>query len=171
MFPVEPFAGVPPHLIADGVRCISVPNHARTNARAKTTDWMHERKALTAAMPEGIYDTFLEDGAGYLLGGLGSNFYAIRAGNLYTADEGILHGISRQIVFEVAPDILPILLEPMHRDEIEDYDEAFLTSSSRGVIPVVEINGVILSGGKPGRLTMQLRRAYDAWTEAHLEEL
>jgi len=168
---IEPFVDMLAELKTTGVRVISAPNQARDNARAKTTDWMHARKALTQAMPEGIYDTILEDTNGNLLEGLGANFYAIQDGLLYTAELNILHGISRQVVLEVAPDIIPVQLKPIHRDDISQLNEAFLTSSSRRVIPIIEINGISIASGKVGTFTKQISDAYNAWTDANLEEL
>lgn len=168
---IEPFPGVPAEIIEHGVRCITAPNSARQSAAAKTTHWMHARTALQAAQPEGIYDTFLLDADGYLLEGLGSNFYAILGGTLYSADENVLKGISQQIVFEVAPGVLPLRKEAVHVRQIPDFQEAFLTSSSRGIVPVVEIDGLPIGTGQPGPLTKRLREVYEAWVDEHLQPL
>lgn len=168
---IEPFSPPSQDIIQNGVRCITAANSARHNAEAKTTDWMHNRKALADAMPDGIYDTFLLDVDGNMLEGLGANFYAIMGDELRTAGEGVLKGISQQIVYEVAPDIIPVRKEAVHVDEIPNFSEAFLTSSSRGIIPVVEIDGIPVGGGKVGAITKQLRQAYSAWMDEHLEPL
>ena len=168
---VEPFSPPSATLIEQGTRCITAENAARHNPEAKTTDWMHQREQLSKAMPPHIYDTFLCDAQGYVLEGLGSNFYAILDGTLRTAGEGVLHGIAQQIVLETAPAILPVELKAIHRDELARCSEAFLTSSSRGIIPVVEIDGKAIGQGKVGEMTRHLRQAYQAWLEAHLEEL
>lgn len=168
---VEPFTPPAPELIERGVFCITAPDSARHNAEAKTTDWMHQRKALADAMPTGIYDTFLRDENDYLLEGLASNFYAILNGELRTAEGGVLKGISRQIVLDVAPILLRVREEAVQLNEIQQISEAFLTSSSRGIIPVVEIDGMKIGQGIPGPQTRALRNAYDLWVEDHLEEL
>jgi branched-chain amino acid aminotransferase len=168
---LEPFTPISQDLLAQGVRCITAPNSARHNPEAKTTDWMHQRTALQNAMPAGIYDTFLLDSEGYILEGLASNVYAIHDGILHTAEEGVLKGISRQVVLEVALPLLPISLTPVHVDDIPHLQEAFLSSSSRGIVPVVEIDGKPIGAGVVGERTKALRRAYDAWVQANLEEL
>jgi branched-chain amino acid aminotransferase len=166
---IEPFHPPTVKLIEEGVRCITAPNSARENAAAKTTEWMHKRQALADAMPAGIYETFLLDSAGNILEGTGSNFYAILDGKLRTANEGVLKGISQQIIFEIAPAIIPLDLRPVHISEISQLSEAFLTSSSRGIIPVVEIDGISI--GKVGEITKKLLNAYSDWMKAHLEAL
>ncbi|NJL55234.1 hypothetical protein HC928_08655 [bacterium] len=168
---MEPFRALSAEFIARGARCITAPNSARSNPRAKTTGWMHDRKALQAAMPPGIYDTILLDADGNLLEGLASNFYTVMDERLYTAEEGILHGISRQIVFAVAPDILPIVKEPVNINDLARMSEAFITSSSRGVVPVIEIDGYRLGDGLPGVKTMAIRHAYLQWVATYLQDL
>jgi branched-subunit amino acid aminotransferase/4-amino-4-deoxychorismate lyase len=56
-------------------------------------------------------------------------------------------------------------------NEIGSLDEAFLTSASRGVVPVVEIDGKVVASGKPGPYTLRLRDQYEAWANARLEPL
>jgi branched-chain amino acid aminotransferase len=168
---IEPFHPLPAHLLTAGARAITAPNSARHNPEAKTTDWALQRRALQDAMPAGIYDTFLLDADGYLLEGLASNFYAILDDTLYTAGAGVLKGISQQIVLEVAPQVLPVKLEAVHVSQIPRMQEAFLSSSSRGIVPVVEIDGVAIGDGRVGEKTKALRHAYQAWVAAHLEEL
>jgi branched-chain amino acid aminotransferase len=168
---IEPFKPLAPDILQNGTRCITTPNSARHNPEAKTTDWALRRVALQEAMPQGVYDTFLEDGEGFILEGLASNFYAIVDGALHTAGSGVLKGISQQIVLEIAPDILPVKLEAVHTRQISQLSEAFLTSSSRGIVPIVEINGIRIGDGKVGQMTQRLRQAYGVWMQAHLEEL
>lgn len=168
---LEPFQPPAAALIRRGAACMTSSAVARHHPAAKTSDWMHGRKALEQAMPAGIYDTFLVDSRGYLLEGLGSNFYAVLDGELRTAGAAVLAGISRSIVFQICESIVPLRQTAPHRDDIPHFSEAFLTSSSRGIIPVVAIDGIIIGGGRVGEKTKQLRRAYQAWVAAHLEEL
>ena len=168
---LEPFSPPSAELREQGVRCISVPHSARHHPEAKTTDWMHQRTALKDAMPEGIYDTFLLDDEGHILEGLGSNFYAIVDDELRTAGEGVLLGISQQIIFEIAPSILPIRRDAVHVDDLSNFQESFLTSSSRGIIPVIEIDGIPIGNGQRGEWTRQLQDAYQSWVDDNLETL
>ena len=168
---VEPFTPPSGALISQGVRVISAANSARHNAAAKTTDWMHSRQALADAMLPGIYDTFLLDAAGNIMEGLSSNAYVIQDGVLRTAGSGVLPGIAQQIVFEIAESILPLRRDAARIADLALFEEAFLTSSSRGIIPVVEIDGHSLGDGTPGPLTRALRQAYDEWVARHLESL
>jgi len=168
---VEPFKPLAESLIESGVRVVTAPGSARHNAAAKTTDWMHQREAIARALPPGVYDAILLDDAGNLLEGLAANFYAVRDGLLRTAGAGVLPGIAQQIVFEIAPAVLPVERTAVHIADLPTLSEAFITSSSRGIVPVVEIDGVRLGDGAPGPYTRALRDAYAAWVAAHLEAL
>jgi branched-chain amino acid aminotransferase len=168
---IEAFHAPSVTLIEEGVRGITAPNSARENAAAKTTEWMHKRQSLADAMPSGVYETFLLDTEGNILEGTGSNFYAILNGELRTAGEGVLKGISQQIIFEIAPAIIPLNLSPVHQSEIPQLSEAFMTSSSRGIIPVVELDGISIGSGNVGEVTKKLLEAYALWLKEHLEPL
>ncbi|MCS6870958.1 MAG: aminotransferase class IV [Anaerolineae bacterium] len=165
---VEPFKPIPPELIQRGVRVVTVPL-VRHNPSAKTTAWMTERKM--APLPEGAYEGVLVSPEGFLLEGTSSNFYAVMDGELRTAGEGVLCGIVRRAILELAPNYLPVRLEPVHKSELWALEEAFLTSASRGVVPIVMIDGQIIADGKPGAQTMWLREAYEEWAQAHLTPL
>jgi branched-chain amino acid aminotransferase len=166
---VEPFQPPAPEVYAAGVRCVTLPDSARHNPAAKTTGWMHDR--VHYVLPEGIYTGLLRDSDGRILEGMSSNFYAILDGELRTAGEGMLPGIAQQIVFTIAPDTIPVRKDAVGAADVPSLREAFITSSSRGIVPVVEIDGVTIGDGKPGATTVALQAAYDAWVKGHLENL
>ncbi len=168
---IEPFHPLRADFIAHGIRCVTIPGSARVNPAAKTTEWMHDRKQIEANLPPGIYTGLLLSEKGEILEGLSSNFYAVMEGELRTAVEGVLPGISQQIVFEVAPLVLPINPTPVTVSDLPRIAEAFITSSSRGVVPVVEIDGIGIGDGLPGVKTMAIRYEYIRWMQAHLEPL
>ncbi|MBE2271696.1 MAG: aminotransferase class IV family protein [Anaerolinea sp.] len=168
---VEPFKPLAAAIIENGVRVITVPDSARVNAAAKTTGWMHERQKLESSLPAGIYTALLLDENGQILEGVSSNFYAIMEDALWTADAGALPGIALQIVLEVAPDVLPVKRDAVNVSAVPRLAEAFITSASRGIVPVIEIDGHTLGDGKPGALTRQLRERYTAAMQKYLETL
>jgi branched-chain amino acid aminotransferase len=168
---LEPFQPIPKDVLEKGVRVVTV-HLQRHNPAAKTTEWMTTRKAATDSFEPGIYEGILVSDSGLLLEGTNSNFYAIRDDRLRTADDNaVLSGIARRILLTVAPDIVLVELEPVNVNEIPQLSEAMLTSSSRGVVPIVEIDGQRIGNGKPGSYTLKLREAYEAWVNAHLEPI
>jgi branched-chain amino acid aminotransferase len=168
---LEPFKPPTPELLQTGIKVITSPNSARENPAAKTTGWMHSRQALQTALPAGYSDVILTDAGGNLLETLSANFYAILDGALRTAGTGVLPGIAQQIVFEIASSELPISRVAPNIADVPRFAEAFITSSSRGIIPVVVIDETTLGNGTPGPRTRSLRQRYDIWVREHLEEL
>ncbi len=168
---LEPFNPVPAEIIENGARVITV-HLERHNPVAKTTDWMNKRKATVEAFPKGIYEGVLVSASGKLLEGTSSNFYGILDGMLRTADDSeVLSGIARRVLLMVAPVVVPVSKTAVLIKEIGQLQEALLTSAGRGVVPIVEIEGAKIGDGKPGKFTKQLREAYEAWIEDHLEAI
>ena len=168
---LEPYDAPDDALVSQGVRCVTSGAEQRKGPSAKTSDWMHIRAKLQDTIAPGIYEIILLDESGFMLEGASSNFYAITDVQLYTAGSGILAGISRRIVLEVCRDILPLCLRAPHMDDLPGLQEAFLTSSSRGIIPIVAIDDRPVGDGAVGEYTLKLRQAYEGWVADHLEEL
>lgn len=166
---LEPFTPPPPAAYEQGVSCATFANLNRRNPAAKTSDWMHNRSQTS--LPDGIYEGLLVGEQDEILEGFGSNFYGVLAGELYTAASGVLPGIAQQIVLEIAPSVLPLRREAVRTTQLSQLDEAFITSSSRGIVPVVKIDGVTIGAGVPGPFTKSLRQHYLKWVQDHLEPL
>lgn len=167
---IEPFQPPSPALIERGVRC-TTSAAVRRHPGSKSSEWMHRRQALESKQPAGIYETFLLDPIGNLLEGASSNVYAIRDGELLTASSGMLAGVSRMIVLEISQNIIPVRSEAPNMGDLHRFCEAFLSSSSRGIIPVIEIDEAPVGDGQVGPTTLALRKAYQDWVAEHLEEL
>lgn len=174
---MEPAGGVDPELLRRGVHCSVHQGVVRADAEIKSTAWMVDRRSLevpSRQRGEPVYEHLLAREDGAILEGASSNFYACIGGTVHTAGEGVLQGIARRIVLTVIDDLAPEVIvdfQPATTAQLESgaIDEAFITSSTRGVVPVRSIDTVHL--GAPGPLTTEISRRYTAWLEAHLEPL
>lgn len=91
---------------------------------------------------------------------------------LGTAGDDVLLGITRETVIQVAQQLgLEVKDQPLKRDHLDEADEAFLTSSSRGIVPIVKIDDVAIGQGKPGPVTKQLMAAYEAYVIENAEKI
>ena len=109
---------------------------------------------------------------GRILEGMTSNFFYIKDKILCTAQRDILLGVTRRTVIRVARGMgLEVKYQPLKRDQLKVAREAFITSSSRGVVPVIQIDDVIVGQGRPGQITKQLSAAYDAYVLAKAERI
>ncbi len=166
---LEPWQAPPEVLRRDGVRCVTAPGLARHDPAAKDSAWLQQRHDVV--LPSSAYEALLVNPAGAILEGFSSNFHAIVAGELRTAGSGVLAGITRGIILQLVPDILPLRLSPVNVNDLPELDEAFISSSSRGLIPVVQIDGQIISDGRPGPYTLAIARSFQQYVDRNLEEL
>jgi branched-chain amino acid aminotransferase len=91
---------------------------------------------------------------------------------IYTARHGILLGVTRRTVLHLARGRgVDVKYQPLKLNELSDVDEAFITSSSRGVVPVVQIDEAMIGQGRPGQITRMLMRAYDEYVLKHAEKI
>ena len=164
----ELLAAMPESLSQNGVPVATCAG-SRSLPRAKRNAWLHQRQKIRDSLPPGCYEGLIRNDEGQILEGLSSNFYGIQAGRLLTAEDGILHGITRSIVLELAAKELPVDLHPVATTMIPSLDEAFLTSSSRAVVPIVSIDEHPIGSGLPGSCTRKLADGYRKWVEENLE--
>lgn len=165
---LAPFTPVPDVYYEQGVRVQLAPHLQRENPLVKTARFVLTRRPYPLGHPE-AYEHLLVDAEGNILEGSSSNFYAVRAGCLYTAGAGVLEGITRKIVLQLAAGMgLPVTLAAVNAAGISQLDEAFISSSSRGLVPVVAISGQTVGRGRPGPITQRLGAAYQAYVQTHI---
>ena len=111
------------------------------------------------------------DSQGRILEGISSNFYAVLKGVLRTAGEGVLEGITRHIVLQEAADVISIDYHPIRASDLTQVGETFITSSSREVMPVVQIDAQIIGAGRPGPVSQTLLKKYRAYLERGAERV
>jgi branched-chain amino acid aminotransferase len=167
---LEPYHPVPPAIMQQGASVITTPL-VRENPIVKTTAWMAIRQPAVNTLPPGTYEAILVSEDDKLLEGLSSNFYGVLDGMLCTAGDGVLQGITRRAVLELAPQILPVRLSALHVADIPHLTEAMITSSGRGIVPVTHINGIPVGNGQVGPIITAVIDGYAAWTEAHIEPI
>lgn len=165
---LELYEEVPDDVRWKGVRCVTLPELRRDQPEIKDVNWARQRDKAKSQLPDGIHTGLLLDGEGHFLEGLDSNFFAIKDGVLYTAVKGVLHGLTMKVVLKLAPSVLPVVTEPVNINDLALLNEAFLTSTSRVVLPVTEMDGVVIGKGKPGPFTRQLFDAFQGWISDNL---
>lgn len=159
---IEPLRTPPADLYHDGVRVVT-RYFQRENPLAKQTVFIHQADLVRHSLPTGVHEAVMVSESHEILEGLTSNFFGVCGGTLYTAAEGVLEGITRSLLLEVAAaNGIPIQYNPILVNQITTLDEAFITSASRAVLPVVQIDDVMIGSGRPGQVTLELLAAYQA---------
>jgi branched-chain amino acid aminotransferase len=167
---IEPLEPLPPALYRDGVACLTVPLR-RAAPRRKDTHFIPTAQAAYRDLPAGVHEALMVGEDGAILEGLSSNFFAVREGILHTEEDRALPGITRGLVLELAKGLLPLATGAVRQDQLPELTEAFLTSVSRGVLPVVKVDATTIGDGRPGPIARELGRRFDALVEREAKPL
>lgn len=131
--------------------------------RVKNYHWGDFTSGLFEAKDRGFETTMLLDHAGNVTEGPGFNVFAAFGNRLVTPDRGVLHGITRKTVLELAAARgLAVETRPLPLEALWQADEVFLSSSGGGVIPVAKIDDRSFSNAAAGPLARSLRADYFA---------
>jgi D-alanine transaminase len=146
-----------------GISVVTVPDLRWGRADIKTTQLLYASLMKNQAIARGADDAWMERG-GVVTEGTAQNAHIItKDGVLAThpLNRDILHGITRAAVLPMVAQTIEE--RPFTVAEAEQAAEAFVSSASGFVMPVVKINGKVIGDGKPGSATIQLRKAYIEW--------
>jgi branched-chain amino acid aminotransferase len=132
----------------------------RDMPEVKTTNYMHMIRLAQEMKAQNAADLlYYKDGEISEL--TRSNFFIFKGDTLITPDRNILHGITRRYVMDLATPFFKIEVRPLRMEELADADEAFTTSSTKWVMPIVQIGRQIIGDGLPGKRTMKLWQLFE----------
>ncbi len=132
----------------------------RVAPEAKTTSYVAAVRALKEAARQGAQDALFVNEQGHVLEATRSNFFIFKGDTLVTPREGVLIGITRNVALELARGRFQIEERPILLEELAEADEAFVTASSREIVPVVQIDDLVIGNGKPGPRTTELEQRF-----------
>ena len=134
---------------------------ACVNARYKNYHWGDFTQGKFEARAAGADYAVHLSIDGHLTEGAGFNIFFVKEGRLYTPAHNILEGITRRSILELATGLgVPTEVGDFPPAALRDADEAFMTSTAGGVMPVVRVDDRVLGAGVPGRLSTELRGEY-----------
>ncbi|HJZ87464.1 MAG TPA: aminotransferase class IV [Polyangia bacterium] len=168
---VRPTTGPDRKLVDDGVEVaiVSVRRNlpSAIDPNVKSGNYLNSVLAMREARRRGGYEAVMCDAEGRLAECSSSNLFVLRGEKVCTPGlaVGILDGITRRKVLELCQaNGIAALETELRPDDLRGAEEAFLTSSVRGVLPVVRVDGQPLSGGRPGPVTRRIMALYDQLT-------
>jgi branched-chain amino acid aminotransferase len=132
----------------------------RISPEAKTANYIAAVRALKEAVRYAAADALFVNERGHVLEATRSNFFIFRGDTLVTPCKGILIGITRNVVLELARGRFAVDERPILLEELTLVDEAFMTSSSKEITPVVQIDDLVIGDGKPGPRTFELEQRF-----------
>jgi branched-chain amino acid aminotransferase len=95
-----------------------------------------------------------------------SNVFMFKDNKLITPEAGVLMGITRKVILEIASGMFEIEERRIKLDELLDADEVFISSTEREVMPVIMINDKKIAGGKVGSSTRRLMKKFEEYVES-----
>jgi branched-chain amino acid aminotransferase len=139
---------------------------AVVDAKIKNFNRMHSHLARLEAARARADDVVLLDDRGLLTESRGANVFLVRGGRLFTPQSGILEGITRETVFEIAAEFgIPAAERDLTPYDLYNAEEAFLCSTAGGIFPIAKVDGRSVGMGGLGPLTRRIR---DRYWERHL---
>jgi branched-chain amino acid aminotransferase len=163
MILVTPVRAVAAHLYTEGATLITA-DIPRFMPSVKSINYISailgQKQARKAGAVEALYCTR----EGVISECTTSNFFVVRGGKLITPDQDVLGGITRGVALELASDLGEVFLRPILRQELGEIDEAFITSTTKEIMPIVRIDDIRIGSGRPGPYTQRLAELFHSYT-------
>jgi len=160
---VKPHVAPPPEVYDRGVKVAIVPiirNHPGTvNPLIKSNNLLNNALAMQEAVRRGAFEGVMRNYRGELAECTTANLFIVKDGEVLTPplDAGLLPGITREFVLEIGRDQgVPVRETVLHDADLFGADEAFLTSSTRELVPIVQADDRRIGDGTPGPVTRSL---------------
>jgi D-alanine transaminase len=157
-------------LAEQGIAVVTVPDNRWGRVDIKTIGLLPNVLARQTALERGARDAWFIDARGIVMEASSANVWIVTStGTLITrhADNAILRGITRTVLIDaIKAEGLTVEERAFTLEEAYGAREAFITSASQIVVPVVRVDDRIIGDGKPGRVALALRRAYHRYAEA-----
>ncbi len=169
----KPLLTLPERQYAEGIR-VSAVDVRRNSTQSldpaiKSSNLLNNILALRQARARGAVEPVLLNLDGFVAEGASTNVFVVENGTLRTPplSAGILAGITREVVLELASSLdIPLREEPLELAELLGADEAFLSSTTKEVLPIRQVDESLIADGRPGRVTRKLMDAFRAYAHS-----
>jgi branched-chain amino acid aminotransferase len=169
---VKPFEAYPARVYDQGIRLALVDmlrNHPRSvNPIIKSNNLMNNALAMQAAYRAGAEEALMCNYRGELTECSQSNFFLVRGGAALTppSESGLLEGVTRAFLFELGRELgIDVREETLYPKDLDTADEMFITSTTRELSPVVNVDGKAVGNGAVGPVTKKLTALYQQRAE------
>jgi branched-chain amino acid aminotransferase len=147
-----------------------VRNHPGTvNPLIKSNNLLNNALAMQEAFRRGGFEGIMRNYRGELAECTQSNLFVVKSGAALTppVDAGLLPGITREFLFEIGSGVgIPVREAVLHDEDLIGADEAFLTSTTRELLPIVKVDDHVIGAGVPGPITRTLLDGFRRHTVA-----
>ena len=127
----------------------------------KNYHWLDLVSGMFEAYDNGHDTVILTDEENNITEGPGFNIFCVDETGLNSPNKGVLEGITRQTVLDLAKELnVPFQLRPISLETLKSSNEVFATSTAGGIMPITKINGLPIGRGSPGEITRKLHKTY-----------
>jgi branched-chain amino acid aminotransferase len=164
---VKPHVAPSREAFEKGVRVALVPivrNHpGSVNPLIKSNNLLNNALAMQEAFRRGGFEGVMRNYLGELSECTQSNLFVVKQGTALTPaiSSGLLPGITRAFLFEIGGELgIPVREAVLHDEDLFGADEAFLTSTTRELVPIVQVDDKTIGAGRPGPVTRALLEGF-----------
>lgn len=165
---VNPIVIPAPEQQSHGVKVITT-RIERMMPTVKSLNYIAAIMAMQAARRVGAVEAIYRTADDRITEGTRANFFIFRDNRLITPQTDVLGGITRDVVLEIAGDDFEVVEAPLFYADLATCDEAFLTSSTKEILPVTQIDDITIGQGKPGPNTRKLIELFSAYVKLDVD--
>lgn len=166
MVMVTPKHELPAWWYTNGAKIITI-DIERFIPTSKSTNYLSAVFAQQKAHKTGAVEAIYKDRENRLLEGTTTNLFCFKGNQLITPPDAILPGITRNVVMELTKDTYTQKLRHIDADELNEMDEIFITASNKEIVPVIQVDDLVIGNGRPGKNTKDIMEMFKTYTHAY----
>ena len=163
---VTPKHQLPDWWYSDGAKLVTAEIE-RFIPGAKSTNYLTAVWALERARAMNAIESIYVDRKNRLLEGTTTNFFCFKENKLITSKLDILPGITRSVLVDLVKGHFDLDVRDIQKDELSSLEEVFISASNKEIVPIIQVDDMVIGDGKPGRRTRKVMQLFRDYTTAY----
>ena len=163
---VTPKHQLPDLWYSDGAKLVTAELE-RFIPGAKSTNYLTAVWALERAKSMDAIESIYVDRKDRLLEGTTTNFFCFKENKLITPKLDILPGITRSVLVDLVKGHFDLDVREIQKDELSSMDEVFISASNKEIVPIVQVDDIVIGNGRPGSRTQKVMQLFRDYTTAY----
>lgn len=134
---------------------------------AKSTNYLTAVWALERAKAMDAIESIYVDRKDCLLEGTTTNFFCFKDNKLVTPKLNILPGITRSVLVDLVKGNFDLEIREIQKDELSSMEEVFISASNKEIVPIIQVDDIVIANGKPGERTRKVMQLFRDYTIAY----
>ena len=166
---VTPKLQLPDWWYSDGAKLVTAEIE-RFIPGAKSTNYLTAVWALGRAHAMDAIESIYVDRNNRLLEGTTTNFFCFKENKLVTPKLNILPGITRSVLVNLVKGHFDLDVREIQKDELSSMEEVFISASNKEIVPIIQVDDIVIGDGKPGPRTRKVMQLFRDYTTAYGQE-